>query len=209
VAAVVFTQGCNFRCAFCHNPSLLPERVDEARLITEREVLDQLHRRRSRISAVVVSGGEPTLHPDLPVFLRTVRQMGFAVKLDTNGNRPEVLSELIGDGLVDFVAMDVKAFWPKYAKVAVVPVAKNRIAESMRTIAGSGLPHEFRTTIVPEVLLKGDIAAIRAMIPPGSRHKMQAYRDRAAGCISAGAVQLAWDTPGVHSEAALELNRRF
>lgn len=181
VAAVVFTQGCDFRCPFCHNPSLLSTNVDASRLVPAREVFDRLRPRRGQIDALVISGGEPTLQPDLPAFLRTAREMGFAVKLDTNGNHPEVLRELIDAGLLDFIAMDVKAPWPKYPAPAAVPVVTARIAESMRIIAGSGVPHEFRTTVVPECLFEEDLAAIQSMIPQGSRHKMQTLRVRSAG----------------------------
>lgn len=176
VAAVVFTQGCNFRCPFCHNAALLPMQVDPGRLIPEQEILDRLRERRGRIEAVVVSGGEPTLQPDLPVFLRAVRRMELAVKLDTNGSRPEVLRALFGAGLLDFVAMDVKAPWAKYSVLAGVPVAVERIAESVRIIAGGSAPHEFRTTAAPRLLDEEDLAAIRAMIPPGSPHRIQAFR---------------------------------
>jgi len=176
VAAVVFTQGCNFRCPFCHNAALLPIQPERGWLIPDQDVLDRLRLRRARIDAVVVSGGEPTLQPDLPDFLRAVSILGFAVKLDTNGSRPDVLTALFGDRLLDYVAMDIKAPWSKYESLAGVPMARDRIAESMRIIASSGVPHEFRTTVPPGLLAAGDLAAIRAMIPPGSRHKIQEYR---------------------------------
>ena len=176
VAAVVFTQGCDFRCPFCHNAALLPTKVDSSRLIGEEEVLDRLRRRRGKLDAVVVSGGEPTLQPGLPGFLREVRGMGFAAKLDTNGNRPEFLGELMAAGLVDFVAMDVKAPRSKYGLLAGIPVTADRIVESIRIIAGSGVPHEFRTTVAPQFLSPEDLIEIRSMIPPSSRHKLQVFR---------------------------------
>jgi pyruvate formate lyase activating enzyme len=176
VAAVVFTQGCNFRCPFCHNAGLLPVIVADRDLIPEKEILQRLERRRGQIDAVVVSGGEPTLQPDLPLFLRALRAMGFTIKLDTNGSKPEVLGSLIGAGLLDYVAMDVKAPWDRYQVLAGVRVDTNRIAESLRIIAGSAVPHEFRTTWVRPLLSEDDIETIRRIIPLGSPYKQQDFR---------------------------------
>ncbi len=179
VAAVVFTQGCNFRCPFCHNASLLPAEVDPAHLIPEEHVLDRLRLRHGFIDAVVVSGGEPTLQPDLPRFLRILRRMEFLVKLDTNGSRPEILRVLLREGLLDYVAMDIKAPWPKYGILAGVSVPTHSITESIRLIADSGLPHEFRTTLAPGLREDEDLVAIRQMIPAGSPHKTQPFHPAA------------------------------
>lgn len=173
LAAVVFTQGCNFRCPFCHNAGLL---AMQAGPLAQSDVLDALRQRRNQLEGVVVSGGEPTLHPDLPAFLIELRQMGYKIKLDTNGSRPEVLRALFGAKLVDFVAMDVKAPWEKYSELAGVPVQCERLRESMTLIAASGLPHEFRTTAVTRLLTADDMAAIRAQIPQGSPYRVQPFR---------------------------------
>lgn len=176
VAAIVFVQGCNFRCPFCHNASLLPMRSDPASLYPAREVLRRLGQRRSLLDGVVVSGGEPTLQKDLSPFLAEVKALGLQVKLDTNGSRPEVLGELFEARLVDFVAMDIKAPWKGYDRLAGVAAPVRAIRTSTRLIAGSGLPHQFRTTVVPSLLTSEDIAQIRLELPSGSPHQFQQGR---------------------------------
>jgi pyruvate formate lyase activating enzyme len=176
VSAVVFTQGCNYRCPFCHNRGLLAVSVSEDRLIPEREVLARIERRRGQLDAVVVSGGEPTLQPGLGVFLGAVRAMGFRTKLDTNGSSPGALGDLIGAGLLDYVAMDLKAPWPKYDLLTGSRDAAHDVADSVRVLKDSGVPHEFRTTTVPELLDRDDLAEITALLPFGSRHKLQPFR---------------------------------
>lgn len=176
VAAVIFTQGCDFRCPFCHNAALLPRTVPVERLMSEGDVLEALAARRGRIEGVVVSGGEPTLQPDLRRFIEAVRSLGFSVKLDTNGSRPEVLRDLLAAGLLDHIAMDVKAPFERYHILTGVSAPLERIAESIRIISGSGIPHQFRTTVVPALLTPGDLDAIRRQIPPASPHTAQPFR---------------------------------
>ena len=173
VAAVVFTQGCNFRCPFCHNGGLLDTRGDA---MPQADVLAFLGRRRRALTGVVVSGGEPTLQPDLADFCRALKGLGYAVKLDTNGTRPDVLAALFAEGLVDYVAMDVKAPASSYDRLAGVHVSVERLWESQRMIAASGLPHQFRTTFVEPLLTPGDLSAIRAALPAGSPHVVNAFR---------------------------------
>jgi pyruvate formate lyase activating enzyme len=180
IAAVVFTQGCNFRCPFCHNGSLLPARPEGEPLWTEHEVLEMLARRRGKLGGVVISGGEPTLQGDLSSFIRRVRDLGLRVKLDTNGSRPEVLRPLFQDGMLDYVAMDVKAPWPLYNRLAGTDVDTEAIAESINLIARSGVRHEFRTTVVEDLLSPDDVAAVVSMIPTGSPHTLQQFRSELA-----------------------------
>ncbi len=175
-AAVVFAQGCNFRCPFCHNGTLIPSAVGEENLIPEDRVLDFLRSRRGRLEGVVVSGGEPTIQPDLAEFLRKVKGMGFATKLDTNGSRPDVVGHLIRERLVDYVAMDVKGPLYAYDRLAGTPTAANRILESIRLIAGSGVKHEFRTTVVKPLLDAEDLRETRALVPESSPYRLQAFR---------------------------------
>ena len=177
-AAVVFTQGCNFRCPFCHNGSLIP--TDAAGALDEAELLAFLERRRGQLDGVVVSGGEPTLQSDLEEFLRRVKRLGFEVKLDTNGSRPDTLRRLLRQALVDYVAMDVKAPLAAYERLAGRPVDAAALRESIALIAGSGVAHEFRTTVVPELLADAELAALRAELPPGSPHRCQPFRAAAA-----------------------------
>lgn len=176
VAAVVFTQGCNFRCPFCHNGSLLPADPTVGVLIPETEILAHLAERRTLLEGVVVSGGEPTLQPDLPDFLRQLRALGLAVKLDTNGSRPEVLRALLHEGLLNYIAMDVKAPFDAYPRLCGVSVDIEPIRESIARISASGLPHQFRATLVPGLHREGDPAAIAALLPPGETLVRQAFQ---------------------------------
>lgn len=158
-AAIVFTQGCNFRCRYCHNPELVyPHLFTEP--FSEDEFFAFLARRQGTLEGVVVSGGEPTLHDDLPRFLIDIKSLGYKVKLDTNGSRPEMLQELIEKKLVDYIAMDLKAPLDKYALITGIDTNSAIIQQSIDIIRQSGLPHEFRTTYDKEVLTDADITAI-------------------------------------------------
>ena len=174
VAAVIFTQGCNFRCPFCHNGHLI-ERQGAA-LLDETVILAQLAERSNRLGGVVVSGGDPTLQGDLPQFLHRLKSLGLAIKLDTNGSQPDVLQALFSDRLVDYVAMDIKAPWETYDRLAGVACDTILLRRSLRLIAASGLPHEFRTTRVGPLLAAEDCHAITQQIPAGSTHKWQPFR---------------------------------
>jgi pyruvate formate lyase activating enzyme len=198
VAAVVFTQGCNFRCPFCHNGALLPLAADVAALVPEDEVLDFLRARAGRLGAVVVSGGEPTLQPGLPAFLRAVKALGYAVKLDTNGSRPEVLRALLAEGLVDFVAMDVKAPWDVYDRLTGVRAPVEALQRSVALIAASGRPHEFRTTAVGALLSPAELRRVRAQVPVDSPHRLQVFRPETAFAEGLQA------TPAGYDRAALD-----
>lgn len=172
-AAVVFTQGCNFRCPFCHNGELLAVRPGS---IPPRDILECLSRRRGLVPGVVVSGGEPCLQPDLAAFCASVKSLGFSVKLDTNGSRPSVLRDLLAQGLIDYVAMDVKAPSELYATLAGVEVDWSVIEESLGVLAVGGVPHHFRTTVVPSLLSEKDLDEIVRLLPAGARHVRQKFR---------------------------------
>ena len=175
VAAVVFTRGCNFRCPFCHNGHLLDGEgaPDDP---PADDVLARLASLAARLQGVVITGGEPTLQPELADFLRRIRDLRLAIKLDTNGSRPEVLEALFAARLLDFVAMDLKAPWPRYPELAGTPCDVGALRRSVALIAGSGLPHQFRTTRVPPLLSDADCAAIARQVPPGSPHVFQAFQ---------------------------------
>ena len=151
VACTVFTGGCNFRCPFCHNASLvIPDRFGET-LPTET-FFSFLESRRGKLRAVCVSGGEPTLQPELETLLRSIKALGFAVKLDTNGSRPDALKKLVQEKLVDYVAMDVKNSPAAYGEtVGVAKLDMSRIEESLRFLIGGTVPYELRTTVVSEL----------------------------------------------------------
>ncbi len=151
IAAILFTRGCNFRCSYCHNPDL----VDPARLqvknstISEGAILHFLAKRIGLLEGVVICGGEPTLHQGLAPFLSQVKSLGFKVKLDTNGSRPEVIQDLIQNGLIDYIAMDVKSPITKYTHIVRKDVNANALQESIQLLLSSSIPYEFRTTVIP------------------------------------------------------------
>lgn len=155
ISCVIFTRGCNFRCPYCHNPELvLPESYGGT--VPENELFSFLTRRRKYLDAVVISGGEPTLQPDLPGFCARIKSMGFPLKLDTNGSRPAVLLQLISHRLVDYLAMDIKTDPEWYDRLGIDSETRaDAIRESIELIRSSGLPHEFRTTCV-KPLVDGD-----------------------------------------------------
>ncbi len=153
-SAVIFTQGCNFRCGFCHNPELvLPELLKKSRGIKEQEIFDYLELRKKWLDAVVVTGGEPTLQTDLAGFLRCLKTLGFAIKLDTNGYKPNVLKELIYEGLVDMVAMDIKTVLENDAYQEIVGIPKTdlveKVRESLEILRAGEIDYQLRTTLVP------------------------------------------------------------
>ncbi len=174
VAAVIFTQGCNFRCPFCHNGNLIPMDREPGDLLREEEIFSLLAARCGKLGGVVISGGEPTLQPDLPDFLLALKELGYAIKLDTNGSRPEVLARVLP--LVDYVAMDLKAPLPCYARLAGVAVAPKKIRQSIELLAASGVEHEFRTTAVEPLLDQRDLDEIFALVPVGSKYRVQPFR---------------------------------
>jgi len=176
VATVVFTQGCNFRCPFCHNGSLIPGDVPESLLIPEQKVFEFLKDRNSQLESVVITGGEPTIQPDLPEFIHRIIAMELLVKLDTNGSRPEVLRRLLKEKLIDYIAMDIKAPLDIYGRLTGTHTSVSRIQESIEIIDRSGIAHEFRTTVVKSLLSPQDLLSIRKLIPPASTHRLQKFR---------------------------------
>ena len=145
VAAIVFTQGCNFRCPYCHNARLLPIDRPESELIPEAYVFDHLAKRRRQLDGLVITGGEPTIQGDLPRFIRKARRLVPSIKLDSNGSRPEVIRRLLEEGLLDYIAMDIKAPLDRYESVVRRPADTDSLQTSIELIKNSGVPHEFRT----------------------------------------------------------------
>lgn len=178
IACTLFTGGCNMRCPFCHNALLVTELEQTSDRWSDTEVLAYLERRRGLLEGVCVTGGEPTLQPGLEVFLRNVKALGYAVKLDTNGTRPDVLRRVVGEGLVDYVAMDIKNSPAKYAETAGVPEAEIAgVFESMDYLLSGVVDYEFRTTVVRELHTVEDIAALAARIKGASRYYLQCFKD--------------------------------
>ena len=177
IAAVIFTQGCNFRCPFCHNGHLIPEGAEGIEMLEASSVFSILEERRTRLQGVVVSGGEPTLHSGLRRFLEKVKAIGLKTKLDTNGAQPSVLRDLLDLKLLDFVAMDIKAPWHKYNSLSGVNCDVTTLQQSVDLIAASGVDHQFRTTQAHHLLDEADYIAIKAQVPAASPHVWQAYRE--------------------------------
>ena len=175
MAATVFTAGCNMRCPFCHNPELVRDEGGASSSFLETEsVLKELEARRGFLDAVVVSGGEPTVHPDLPAFIESLRGLGLLIKLDTNGLRPEVLEDLLDRRLIDFVAMDLKAPFDRYAEFTGVDAAAERIKRSM-ALTRTAPAYEFRTTVAPG-LAEEDLRSIMEALHPEDAYFFQAFR---------------------------------
>ena len=172
ISAIVFTQGCNVRCAYCHNPELIPPDQNEEYALSEEEVLEYLERRKHSLDGVVITGGEPTLQKDLDKFALTLKSMGYMVKLDTNGTNPEMVQKLIDKKLVDFIAMDIKAPFEKYEAICG-PIDIEKVKQTMQIILSSGINYQFRTTYYKEILNDNDIEAIKAMLPDVSKFKLQ------------------------------------
>jgi pyruvate formate lyase activating enzyme len=149
-------------------------------LIPATDILERLERRRGQLDSVVITGGEPTLQPGLADFMRAIRKTGFRIKLDTNGSQPSTLAKFFEDRLLDYVAMDVKAPWPRYTELAGVRVDVECMVESMELIAASGIAHEFRTTAVSALLGAEDLSVVRAQIPRGSVYRVLPFRPRYA-----------------------------
>ncbi|MBA4422726.1 MAG: anaerobic ribonucleoside-triphosphate reductase activating protein [Syntrophus sp. (in: bacteria)] len=174
ICATVFTQGCNFRCPYCHNPEL----VDPGQyvpVIPEEEVLSFLDNRRGRLEAVTMSGGEPTLQNDLGKFLGELKNMGYLVKVDTNGSNPDVLSTLIDKRLVDYIAMDIKGPLKRYRQIVSVKVDASRIRKSIQLITTSGIEHEFRTTVVRSQLGLDDLVSMAKTIKRARLYVLQSF----------------------------------
>jgi pyruvate formate lyase activating enzyme len=174
-SAILFTQGCPFRCPFCHNPELINPEQKMFAPITEEEILEFLETRRGKLDGVVITGGEPTLHNDLIDFVRKLKEMEFAVKLDTNGSRPEMLERIIRNDLLDYIAMDYKAPLEKYQAHTNSRIEAEHIRESARIIRDSGVDYEFRTTVVREQLAPEDIMQIGNEIKGAKKYVLQKF----------------------------------
>ena len=174
VACIVFTQGCNFRCPYCHNPELVkPEMFGES--LNEEEFFDFLKERTGKLDAVSITGGEPTLQYDLIEFIKKIRDLGFLIKLDTNGTNPEMLKEIIDQKLVNYLAMDIKAPFSKYEEITRMPVNIEKIKQSVEMIKNSGLNYEFRTTLVKKLLSSEDIEQIGRDIAGAKQYFLQKF----------------------------------
>lgn len=175
-ACTIFTGGCNFRCPFCHNSSLVID-VKEGERIEAEEVLSFLKKRTGLLDGVCVTGGEPLLQTDIKEFLGNIKSMGYAVKLDTNGYSPEKLREIISEGLVDYVAMDIKNCREKYSLTAGIDIDISKIEKSIGIIMESGIDYEFRTTVVKEYHTLADMESLSQWIAGAKKYFLQGFVD--------------------------------
>lgn len=177
LAATIFLGGCNMRCPFCHNASLVLNPTSQPVIPTE-EVLSNLSKRRNVLEGVCITGGEPTLYPDLPEFIAQIRTMGYQVKLDTNGTNPGMLKRLADSGQLAYVSMDIKNARDKYGLTSGIPdITLDAIDESISYLLSAPLDYEFRTTIVKELHTGEDMLSIGGWIKGAKAYYLQAYRD--------------------------------
>ena len=183
LAATVFICGCNFRCPFCYSRELvLPEEIKKQPKISERDFFDFLKERKGLLEGIVICGGEPCINQDLPEFCKKIKELGYLVKLDTNGSNPQMIKKLIAENLIDYVAMDIKQAQnsklktQNYDKATGVKVDLKKIKKSIEIIKNSGIDYEFRTTVVPGVHTKKDIIQIAKDIVPAKRYFLQSFK---------------------------------
>lgn len=177
VACTVYLPGCNYRCPFCHNRDIVLH-PEEHQKIEEEAIFEYVEENNDFLDGVVISGGEPTLHPDLYRFITTLRQKGMKIKLDTNGSNPDVLDDLLGAKLLDYVAMDVKALLDEksYNMAAGTSVDLAALKRSISLIIDSGVDHEFRTTVVPHLVREDDPEQIAIALKGARRYVLQQFR---------------------------------
>lgn len=174
LSAIIFTQGCNYRCPFCHNSEIIQKNND---LIDENEIIGYLSKRKGILEGVVITGGEPTLQNNLKDFIKKIKSLGLSIKLDTNGTNPKLLKELVQENLLDYIAMDIKNSFDSYEDISGVKNFKlDEIKESIKIIKDSKVRHEFRTTIVKEFHNIKKIEAILKYVD-GSKYFLQNFED--------------------------------
>jgi len=174
ISAVIFTQGCNFRCPYCHNPELVDSSLFTS-TISVYEIIEFLKTRIGLLDGVVITGGEPTVHNNLPELMLKIKELGYMIKLDTNGTNPTMLRRVIDQDLVDYIAMDYKAPLNKYSEVVRANVNLHDILESMEIVKNSGIKYEFRTTVVEQLLSPIDVEIIKAEIGSGEKYCIQKF----------------------------------
>jgi len=183
LAAIVFIEGCNFRCPFCYNPMLVWPRVSKLPYQKDRPQISKddlfvfLKKRKGKLEAVVITGGEPTMSKDLPQLIKKIKDMGYLIKLDTNGTNPDMLALLIKNNLFDYVAMDIKASENKYSQATGVRADLSRIKKSIKILIDGNLAYEFRTTVVPGLIDKDDIKKMGEMIRGAEKWYIQQFQN--------------------------------
>jgi pyruvate formate lyase activating enzyme len=174
ICAIVFTQGCNFMCPYCHNPELVnPELYGEG--LPEEAIFSFLTKRKGKIDAVTITGGEPTIQHDLIEFVKRVRKKSYLIKIDTNGSNPEVIEKLISMKLLDYIAMDIKSPADKHKIITKSHIGYEKITQTIKLIMKSGIPYEFRTTVLKKLLDENDILDISNSIRDARLYILQQF----------------------------------
>lgn len=179
IACIVFTAGCNFRCGYCHNPEfVLPEMLQQLKgnFIPESTFFHFLEQRKNKLEAVVITGGEPTLMPDLILFIKKIKKMGFLVKLDSNGNNPFILRRALEDKMVDYIAMDIKTSLGEYKKLVGNRAEETKLSESIKLLKTMAPDYEFRSTLIKEVHTPEILAAMSELLRGAKRVFLQKFR---------------------------------
>ena len=177
VSCVIFLLGCNFDCPYCHNPELVKRDLWKGHFLSKSEILEFLKRRIGLLDGVVLSGGEPTLQKDLSSLCEKIKQLGYSIKLDTNGSRPQVIKRLIDNGLVDYIAMDIKTDPFDYSPLIAKNYNPDHIVASVQTIMESGLAYEFRTTCVKPIVNSHVIRKIAKIIKGATLYALQHFHN--------------------------------
>ncbi|HRY22617.1 MAG TPA: anaerobic ribonucleoside-triphosphate reductase activating protein [Candidatus Dojkabacteria bacterium] len=176
ISAIIFTHGCNLRCPYCHNPELVIEGFNKDGSFSEKDILSFLESRKGKLDALVITGGEPLVQSNLLPFIKKVKEMGFLIKLDTNGTFPDRLKDFIETGFIDYIAMDVKYPKVEYIKNAMIPGIAKKIEKSIKIIMDSGLDYEFRTTYVKPLHSLESAEGIGQMIKGAKNYYIQNFR---------------------------------
>lgn len=173
LSSIIWTVGCNYHCPFCYNINLVNQKITP---IAEEEILTFLHQRTKQIEGVVITGGEPLLQEDILSFTKQIKDLGYLIKIDTNGSQPSVLSELLDKRLVDYVAMDIKAPQEKYPELTGIITDLTAVQQSIDLLMNSDVDYEFRTTVIPGFLTKDDIISIARWIEGAKTYCLQQFK---------------------------------
>jgi pyruvate formate lyase activating enzyme len=176
ISAVLFTSGCNFNCPFCHNPELINPQLASFEM-KEVEILEFLEKRKKILDAIVITGGEPTIQPDLVEFIKKIKKLGYLIKLDTNGTNPKIVKQLLKNKLIDYIAMDIKGTLKKYPNIVCKNINLDDIAQSVELIKKSHIANEFRTTVVPTLHEKKDFVKIGEWLTGAKNYYIQQFRN--------------------------------
>ena len=175
MACTVFTGGCNLRCPFCHNASLVNSPCEYTN--SEQEVLDYLQKRQGILNGVCITGGEPLLQPDLEEYIKKIKALGYSVKLDTNGYSPDRLEKLLNTGLIDYVAMDIKASKANYSQATGIDIDIEKIEKSVELLKNGNVPFEFRTTVVKGIHSVNEFQDLAEWIKGTKKYYLQVFKD--------------------------------